>query len=714
MKKFNRFFILFIVSLISKGFLLAQNLVPNGSFEQAYNPPTTASDDFGSDVLWWNLAQYNGDDCWEFHLWGHPCGAADYASPTTDNVKNCFSYTYPSNRFVGLKSGTANRICHHTIGVRVPLRKNGQTYSLIKGQTYTLRLKLRVLGKKNRFRVHFAKHSTNWNENPNNGTNRRWTNVLMLDLEGKNYDKCTWYQFATTFTVPQQKCDGNGGCDYLQNMILFLEDNNSSEINGELYIDDVELYEGGCNEDLRVEDKTYTTYENPYEFKHIYVGYDAGIPNEAGNVTVSSTANVTYKALEEVALLSGFGVEAGGVFHAFIAPCGKDCFPPTVNAGQDVTVCGTTAQLGAAPEDNITYSWTANPASAIAHLSSTTVANPVFSPVAGVPGSNLITYTVTATNECGESVTDNVTVLYEPAPNNSPTVNVSNVVYSDMIEFDAAFSNHTEQLFIEVTTSTGTPVANYTYHLGTDFTCCSYHWKIPVALSPCNDYTVKVYTKNLCSNVLSSPVILNWVRNRNVSFTYVSNVITNNSPNWCFGFTGAVQYELFITSAGGAPVYNGSGSITPPQACIWSGQCNQQCLSSTVKDGTYYYVLTIKGCDGKSVTQTGFIMVMINKRSEASVDENDTTAAVADNAIFGIEAFPNPSSGIVNLQINGLQNSLSKNKVQAYNSLGSVVYTTESNNRQLEIDLSNQAQGIYNIKVETEYGIKTTKIIYTK
>lgn len=436
-----------------------------------------------------------------------------------------------------------------------------------------------------------------------------------------------------------------------------------------------------------------------------------------GPVVVGSTAIVEFRSEQQVILENGFSTEPGAYFEARIAPCdvNTNCFPiKPVNAGQDVTVCGTTAQLGAAPEDNTTYSWTANPTSAIAHLSSTTVANPVFSPIAGVPGGGKITYTVTATNECGESVTDNVTVLYEPAPNNSPTVNVSNVVYSDMIEFDVTFSNHTEQLFIEVTTSSGTPVANYTYHLGQDFSCCSYHWKIPVALSPCNDYTVKVYTKNMCSNVLSSPVILNWIRNRNVSFTYVSNVITNNSPNWCFGFTGAVQYELFITSAGGAPVYNGSGSITPPQACIWSGQCNQQCLSSTVKDGTYYYVLTIKGCDGKSVTQTGFIMVMINKRSEASVDENDTTAAVADNAIFGIEAFPNPSSGIVNLQINGLQNSLSKNKVQVYNSLGSVVYTTESNNRQLEIDLSNQAQGIYNIKVETEYGIKTTKIIYTK
>lgn len=684
----SRFFITFLLVFLPWYFYPQTNLVDNPSFEYISSSfPCGTS----SDTYYWNATS----DYWDYvGSWTVP----HYKSPCVEGKQVGSSDCYCTGGHTGSNYGFTRYREYIVAQLLAPLQVGHRYYVefYVKGNQTRHNSGVKFFMERPK---QCSTNSLSINDGADVGidntaiNNNTWTKISSYINATQAY---TWIGLGS-FNIGDRKEDGPT-----------------------FSFDDISVIEVGytnCN-DINYIQNTYFQNIGEIQYKSEYLtiaGSNVASTLTSGPVVIGSNAIIELKSETQVVLEDGFSTEPGAIFEARIAPCDADCLSPTVNAGQDIAVCGTTpVQLGSPPEDFTAYSWSANPTSAIAHLSNTSIANPLFAPTAGVPGNGLITYTVTATNECGQSVSDVINVIYEPAPNNSPTVNVSNVMYSDMIEFDASFGSHTEQLFIEVTTSSGTPVATYTYHLGSDFTCCNYHWKIPVALSPCNDYKIKIYTKNLCSNVLSSPVILNWVRNHNVGFTYVSNVITNNSPNWCFGFTGAVQYELVINGAWGT-VYTGSGTITPPQACIWSGQCNQQCTGSTVKDGTYFYILKIKGCDGTSITQTGFITVLINANREATVDESDTTTTtVMDTATFAVEAFPNPSSGIVNLQINGLQNSSSKNKVQVYNSLGSVIYTTETSSRQLEIDLSTQAQGIYNIKVETEYGIKTTKIIYSK
>lgn len=219
----------------------------------------------------------------------------------------------------------------------------------------------------------------------------------------------------------------------------------------------------------------------------------------------------------------------------------------------------------------------------------------------------------------------------------------------------------------------------------------------------------------MCSSVLSAPAIINWVRNRTLGFTQVSNIITTSQPTWCFYFTGAVEYEVAITNPSGVPIFVSSGSISPPKACVWNGECNQPACSGSVTDGTCFYILTIKGCDGNTQTKTGFITVLKNAQRDSNISDNKAdkqSASDLNENLFAVEIYPNPNSGIVAVVIKELSDPLNKNKVEVYNSLGSIIFKTETNDKEVLIDLLKHPKGVYIVKVENKNGIKTKKIIY--
>jgi len=450
-------------------------------------------------------------------------------------------------------------------------------------------------------------------------------------------------------------------------------------------------------------------------------GNNVGGTPPTGNVIIGNNAIVEFKSAKQVILEPGFSVDAGAYFEARIAPCDADCFPAIANAGADAISCGTqTIQLGSpSSEFELTYSWSANPSSTLAYLSNTTIPNPVFTPPAS--GNGRIVYTLTATNACGKSVTDDVIISYEANPNNSPTVSVSNINYSDLIEFDATFGSHTEQLIIEVLTAGGNLVNTYTYTVGVDMNCCTYHWKIPAGLDPCQDYLIKVKTKNFCSSVFSAEYIINWTRNSNLSFIYVPNIITPNQPVWCFSFTGATQYHVTITNRYGTPIYVSSGIITPPSACVWNGECNQPaCSQSTISDGTYYYDLTINGCNGKTADNVGFITVLhghkmnpqITDSTQETIASKNFNSSEVENNKIKVEIYPNPNAGSFTIKLAGSSDQKTNNKIIIYDAMGNSIQKTEMLNEAITIDISAQPKGMYFIKIENEQGIKVEKIIY--
>lgn len=441
-----------------------------------------------------------------------------------------------------------------------------------------------------------------------------------------------------------------------------------------------------------------------------------------GNVVVGSNALVEYKSETLVILEDGFSTDDGAYFVAKIAPCGSECFPPTASAGNDNVSCNNqTLQLGGSGDFGNTYSWSASPSSGLSYLSNSNISNPNFVPPS--TGFGTVIFTLTVSNECGETASDEIVISYDANPSNSPSVSVSNVVYSDLIEFDVSCAPQTEEVIIDVLTASGTLLNTYNYFVGIDFTCCSFHWQIPNGITPCRDYQIRIRSRNICSTDLSVPIIiLNWVRNRVPSFTLVPNVFTPNSDgvndSWCFDFSGAIQYQIEIFNPSGVRVYsNSSSSILPPTACVWSGECNQTaCTSTFVTDGTYFYVLTITGCDGSTATTNGFISVMFG-RSLTSTDTTQTqnyqeqTTQVVNSQTEAL-IYPNPNDGTFIIQ-NYLEE---KNSILIISDFASkVVFTKTMTNNQLEeINLQQLESGIYLVQINNKNSSSFSKIIIIK
>ena len=111
--------------------------------------------------------------------------------------------------------------------------------------------------------------------------------------------------------------------------------------------------------------------------------------------------------------------------------------------------------------------------------------------------------------------------------------------------------------------------------------------------------------------------------------------------------------------------------------------------------GTYSVSLTVTdGTSENTMTKDGFITV-------------HNCTGISDTPAFNLEVYPNPSRGIFTLKLN--QNA----KVEIISALGSTVYQGEFIGKQT-IDLSNQSEGVYFVKVETIHESLVQKIVVKK
>jgi len=95
--------------------------------------------------------------------------------------------------------------------------------------------------------------------------------------------------------------------------------------------------------------------------------------------------------------------------------------------------------------------------------------------------------------------------------------------------------------------------------------------------------------------------------------------------------------------------------------------------------------------------------------SDTSVCQNITGVGINHNISksFQIDIFPNPNTGIINLNIFGAKTA----NIKIINAVGGIVYQTISNDTKSIIDLSKQPNGIYIVEVTTEAGTKKQLII---
>jgi uncharacterized delta-60 repeat protein len=93
----------------------------------------------------------------------------------------------------------------------------------------------------------------------------------------------------------------------------------------------------------------------------------------------------------------------------------------------------------------------------------------------------------------------------------------------------------------------------------------------------------------------------------------------------------------------------------------------------------------------------------------ATIKYGIATGITETNSQISFSVYPNPSSGIFTIE-----NLSNNSEMEIYNSLGQKIFQSEIENPKSEIDLSDQTNGIYFVKVKTGKEIFTEKIIIQK
>ena len=111
--------------------------------------------------------------------------------------------------------------------------------------------------------------------------------------------------------------------------------------------------------------------------------------------------------------------------------------------------------------------------------------------------------------------------------------------------------------------------------------------------------------------------------------------------------------------------------------------------------GTYNVSLTISNADGENtMTKEGFITV-------------HNCTGLENIQAFTMEVYPNPNNGLFTLKLNQMA------KVEIISAVGHLVYSKELIGKET-IDMSQQSEGIYFVKVETETESLVQKIVIRK
>lgn len=493
----------FLLFFSNEAFSQAPNLVPNSSFENGSQAPN----------YWyatnWATTDINGLYNWEIGYYkiniGGGCLGNNGTGPNAvlcDNTTCWLDYNnfalqlsqtpYASPIWPNPVYNSYTSKCLH-LDKQHDIIRVGLISPVTAWKTYTIRIKIFCYEAPAELNVYLTHWGLHWNSKK---ADNHKIHVTSFNPAVKDF---TWTGYQATFTTDQD----------MENLVLEVKQ-------GEILIDDVEITEGGgCPNLLLQQNKNYYTTEPTYEAYDIRAGSDVGDVNGIGPVTVRNPGgHITYKAAHQISLKPGFSVEAGAYFHAYIAPCGKECFSPIaitsdVNDNGDdlcgIPVPGTTYPLGSSPIDGMSYVWTASPTSALANLSATNISNPVFSPPTS--GYGTITYTLTVTNACAEVTSSALAINYSTQGAMTGVgyiYTVSETSTSTVMSLSNSYGAGVSEIGIDVYNPSYAGIKrSFLLKRGIDFDGAYNTWYYPYPGElACNSihYPIKLYYKTYCDD----------------------------------------------------------------------------------------------------------------------------------------------------------------------------------------------------------------------
>jgi uncharacterized protein len=185
------------------------------------------------------------------------------------------------------------------------------------------------------------------------------------------------------------------------------------------------------------------------------------------------------------------------------------------------------------------------------------------------------------------------------------------------------------------------------------------------SLLPAGVYTLIAKDGNLCS--ATKTISITQPAPIDVSTTLNGFVISANANS------SAYQW---INCSNGSSIISGATSQTFTPAM----------------DGNYAVIITQNGCSDTSACSTIILTGIVG------------TAADLDYFIY-----PNPTNDLITIQTDGAGSE----SITIFNNLGQVIHSSKSNKKEITIDLSEQAAGLYFVRLETGKQFVIKKIIKT-
>ena len=192
----------------------------------------------------------------------------------------------------------------------------------------------------------------------------------------------------------------------------------------------------------------------------------------------------------------------------------------------------------------------------------------------------------------------------------------------------------------------------------------------------------KIQIEEPCGNDCSIEAKIETKQLKNCEFQFFGNIISTGTPitSWVWNFgdgTTAVGSNVTHT-------YSSPGTYIVTLTVFGSSQNNEECCFTTIKSKINV------DCTPKSKLKT-------------IMDESTINA----EAINNVTLYPNPTNGVFNVKIENIENSV----IEVVNTLGKTILIQNVNKNISNIDLSNQPNGVYFVKVVSGDLIEVERII---
>jgi len=359
-----------------------------------------------------------------------------------------------------------------------------------------------------------------------------------------------------------------------------------------------------------------------------------------------------------------------------VVPCAvPPCVDPA-NAGDDVTYCGDTVQIGSAANPAYLYNWKPT-----ASLSDPNISNPFASP--GVT----TTYSLTVSKPLGPNVVVNGDF---ETPAGAGQIDPSITAYG----YVANVAGNTE-LIEENLYGIGGNAANYhpafsgTSHAGANFMIVNGYKNTP---------GFKVWEQTVT-------VTPNTTYNFSCWITAISQISTQITP---IDRRSHLKFQV-----DGADLV-GLTDITPNSTVgSWSQLFDIWTSGATQTSATISIVETFAVEDGNDfgLDDIQFFPACVST-DKVVVSTCNSDARNDESIVSSISAYPNPVADNLTLEFNASGNTT----IRVMNALGQLVYTESFDSQSIEkmnknINTSNFASGMYLVSIVSDYGVQTTGVV---